>query len=198
MSEKRREDIFRDLLELFNIWKRERETKELSKLNLEALSKLEKKRARLLIELQKKENTLEGRILKSLYEKFSFMLEDLWKLRAIKIFRKTMMGEDLENVVKKERKFIKVLKELIDELISEEKIESLNFPECLLIDATEINIPQDTTERVLVVFKKEVPAFVDFDGRVYRGISKGIIASLHKMNFKLFRRELIEFIEPEI
>ena len=121
MSEKRREDIFRDLLELFNIWKRERETKELSKLNLEALSKLEKKRARLLIELQKKENTLEGRILKSLYEKFSFMLEDLWKLRAIKIFRKIMIGEDLENVVKKERKFIKVLKELIDELISEEK-----------------------------------------------------------------------------
>lgn len=177
--------------ELFGIWKKERESKDLVQISPDFYVQIAEYIKRLKEEermLDKK--TVKASLLAEESRKVKRMVRELMRIRYEKIFRILARGE----------------KPPADALASQEEriiSGSLNFAEVfhsLVKDVLQGRLsgssPHETRKRILVRFLKDVPSIVGADMKIYGPFKCEDVASLPVENAKiLIRQELAKAIE---
>lgn len=177
---------------LINIWGKEISSDELQEIDgakIKSLINTIEVEANRIEELK---NELTKDVVKREIDLLRFICEDIWSVRIEKIIAALLNGDtiNLENLLLHEKKILSMIKSMISinplknisEYVSDENLDNV-------VDE-EIKVRKKDVEYILLLASDNVPMFMGLDGVIYRGIYKGDIVMIPRINYNYFKKTM--------
>jgi len=175
---------------LINLWGKEISSDELQEIDgakIKSLINTIEVEANRIEELK---NELTKDVVKREIDLLRFICEDIWSVRTEKIIAALLNGDtiNLENLLLHEKKILSAIKSMIsinplknvNEYVSDENLDNV-------VDE-EIKVRKKDFEYILLLASDNVPMFTGLDGVIYRGIYKGDIVMIPRINYNYFKK----------
>ncbi|NIQ04340.1 MAG: hypothetical protein GWO20_01000 [Candidatus Korarchaeota archaeon] len=179
-------DLFHRLVEA---WNAERESEKLQELDEELLSNIKNRIDTVKDKLNDKQENkgLAMELAQKEIDIVEFIVNDLVRLRTVKIFEEAIEDTFSERLLPEERSFASAIKEKIGSLKGRlASKEGTSLSSLRLDEKVKKHINKKHKELALISANKPIESFVTEDGIVYRNIKRGDILNIPKKNLNLF------------